>query len=104
MLVQQWILARPEVSQFLHGEATAPEAERWMDRIDRLRRMLGWGSASITHLRDLAIHGERLLLSVRLGAWNVDRSPADGANWARAWRESVQTYAHACRSVVGRDR
>jgi hypothetical protein len=103
MLVQQWILARPEMREFLHGRVMVPYAEPWMDRVDHLRQALGWGGPSITHFRDLAIYGERLLLSVRWDAWNLVRDPADGANWARDWRSEIQMYAHAYRAVTGVD-
>ena len=36
-----------------------PYPERWMDRIDTVRAIMGWGSTSITYFYDLAIHGER---------------------------------------------
>jgi hypothetical protein len=103
MLSQQWILARPEMMLFLRGRVMVPYAEPWMDRVDSLRQILGWGAPSMTHFRDLAIYGERLLLSVRWGAWSLVRQGSNAANWARAWREDIQTYAHAYKAVTGVD-
>ena len=103
MLMQQWILSRPEMFHFLRGRIMVPYAEPWMDRVDATRQLLGWGAPSITHFRDLAIYGERLLLSVRWGAWSLVRQGRSAANWARAWREEIQTYAHAYNAVTGVD-
>ena len=65
MLIQQWLLARPEVRDFLGGRPGVPYAENWMPHMDTLRTMMNWNDASIRHYRDLAVYGEQLLLSVR---------------------------------------
>lgn len=104
MLMQQYILARPEMREFLGGRPMVPYPERWMDRVDSVRSMMGWGSSSITYFYDLAVHGERILLSIRYGNWsdaNIGTSSA--ANWALAFRDSIQKYIHAYRTVTGVD-
>jgi hypothetical protein len=103
MLAQQWILSRPEFREFLGGRAMVPYREPWMDRVDTMKQIQGWGDASVTHFRDLAVFGEQLLLSIRYGNWSVISDSAAAANWAREWRTEVQTYMHSYRAVTGVD-
>ncbi|MDO7847525.1 hypothetical protein Q5H92_14240 [Hymenobacter sp. M29] len=104
MLTQQWILARPEVREFLGGRVMVPYTEPWMDRVDNMKSLQGWNPTNITHFRDLGAFGEQLLLSIRYGSWN---SPTVGAtsaaNWAHYWREEIQRYIHAYKAVTGID-
>ena len=103
MLIQMWLLARPELQEFLGGRIMMPYREPRMGRVDTMRSMQGWGETSVTQFNDLARFGEQLLLSIRFGNWSGidDRAPA--ANWAIAWREAVQGYLHAYRAVTGVD-
>jgi len=104
MMMAQYIFAREEVRQFLGGRPMVPYPERWMDRIDTVRSMMSWGGTSITYFYDLAIHGEKILLSIRYGNWSDANMPvASAANWAMAFRDSVQKYIHAYRTVTGVD-
>ncbi|UOQ51420.1 hypothetical protein [Hymenobacter cellulosivorans] len=104
MLVQQWLLARPEVREFLGGRIMVPYTEAWMDRVDNMKQLQGWNPANISHFHDLGAFGEQLLLSIRYGSWN---SPGVGAtnaaNWAYYWREEIQRYIHAYKAVTGVD-
>ena len=96
MLSQQWILARPEVREFLGGRIMVPYTEPWMDRVDNMKSLQGWNPTNITHFRDLGAFGEQLLLSIRYGSWNDPTIGAtNAANWAFYWREEVQRYIHA---------
>lgn len=97
------ILARPEMREFLGGRPTVVYPEPWMDRVETMRTLQGWGDASILHYRDLARFGERLLLSIRLDLWTDTADPERAASWARFWREEVQGYIHAYRAVRGFD-
>jgi hypothetical protein len=101
MLVQQWILSRPEFREFLGGRTMVPYREPWMDRVDTMKQLQGWGDASVTHFRDLAVFGERLLLSIRYGNWSVINDSQAAENWARFWRPEVKTYMHSYRAVTG---
>lgn len=104
MLMTQYIIAREEIRVFLGGRPMVPYPEDWMDRIDTVRNMMGWGSTSITYFYDLAIHGEKVLLSIRYGDWSDANMPVtSAANWAIAFRDSVQKYMHAYRTVTGVD-
>ena len=104
MLTQQWLLARPEVREFLGGRIMVPYTEPWMDRVDNMKQLQGWNPTNITHFRDLGVFGEQLLLSIRYGSWN---DPALGgqnaANWAHYWRAEIQRYIHAYKAVTGVD-
>jgi hypothetical protein len=100
----QWMLAQPEMREFLGGRTMVPYDEDWMDRVDAMKSIQGWSDASITHFYDLAVHGEQLLLSVRHGRWNEsDMEGDDAENWAIKWKPSVQRYIHAYRAVTGVD-
>jgi hypothetical protein len=103
MLIEQWILSRPEIREFLGGRVMVPYAEPWMDRVDTMKKLQGWSDVSVTHFRDLAIAGERLLLSVRYGNWSASMDTHEAAEWARYWRPEVQKYVHAYRSATGVD-
>lgn len=104
MLMQQYILSRTEMREFLGGRIMVPYPEDWMDRVDTMRDVQGWGSTSIVHYYELAVHGELILLSIRYGSWSdvkLDRNNA--ANWAHKFRNSIQRYVHAYRVVTGID-
>ncbi len=103
MLMEQWILAREEMREFLRGRIMVPYPAEFMGRIDVMRRLQGWGDTSFRHFYELAIFGERLLLSVRYGDWSVETSEHTAKNWANYWREEVQGYVHAYRVVTGVD-
>ncbi|WP_394839567.1 hypothetical protein LVJ94_22025 [Pendulispora rubella] len=103
MLMQQYILSRPEMREFLGGRVMVPYPERWMDRVDAVKMLKGWTDASVVHFRDLAVFGEQIVLSIRYGAWSLENTPHSAANWARYWRAEIQGYIHAYRAVTGID-
>lgn len=103
MLMQQWLLARPEFREFLPTRIMVAYPEPWMDRVDAMKKVQGWTDTSVIHFRALAVFGEKLLLTIRYGHWS-DVDEADQAlNWARFWRSQVQGYIHAYRSATGLD-
>jgi hypothetical protein len=101
MLIEQWILSRPEMRQFLQSRAMVPYREAWMGQVDTMKRLQGWTDVTVTHFNELAIYGEQLLLSVRYGNWNLVTDHAQAANWARSWRPEIQNYIHSYRAVTG---
>jgi hypothetical protein len=103
MLMQQWLLSRPEFREFLGGKAMVPYKEEWMDRVDTMRAMQGWGDTSITYFGDLATYGEQILLSIRFGDWSNINDRMQAVNWARYFRDEIQMYIHAYRAVTGVD-
>jgi len=103
MLMQQWLLARPEFATFLPTRVMVAYPEAWMGRVDAMKRMQGWDDTSVRHFRDLAVFGEQILLSIRFGAWSDVNDPVQAANWARYWRAEIQGYIHAYRAVTGVD-
>ena len=63
---------------------------------DRYQQMLD-------ELRNLAVFGEQIILSVRYGDW-IDINDQDFAKtWARYWRPEIQGYIHAYLSATGVD-
>lgn len=104
MLMQQWLLARPEMREFLGGKIMVPYPEDWMDRVDSVKNMEGWTDVSVVHFHDLAVYGEQIVLSIRYGAWSLTTATAtQAANWARYWRNEIQGYIHAYRAATGVD-
>jgi hypothetical protein len=103
MLMQQWILARPEMREFLSTRTMVAHPEGWMGPVDAMHRLQGWSDTSVLHFRDLGVFGEQLLLGIRFGAWTTVIEPEQGANWARYWRPEIQGYIHAYRAVTGVD-
>lgn len=103
MLMQQWMLARPEFREFLPTRVMVAYPEPWMDRVDAMKKLQGWSDTSVIHFRNLALFGEQLLLSVRYGNWSDIFEPTQAFNWARFWRPQIQGYAHAYRAATGVD-
>jgi hypothetical protein len=103
MLMQQWLLARPEMREFLPSRIMVDYPEEWMDRVETMKTMQGWTDTSILHFHDLGVFGENILLGIRFGAWPGVIEPEQAANWARYWRPEVQGYVHAYRAATGVD-
>jgi len=103
MLIQQWLIARSEMRDFLQSRAMVPYKEAWMPQVDTMKTMQGWSDVTVTHFRDLGVYGEQLLLSIRYGNW-IDVNDENAAkNWARYWRAEIQAYLHAYRAATGID-
>jgi hypothetical protein len=104
MLVQQWLLSRSEIRDFLGGRPAVPYTEEWMRPVDALRNLMGWGDTSVTHFNDLAITGEKIVLSIRFGDWS-DRNTTDddAVGWATFWKPEIQRYIYAYKTVTGVD-
>lgn len=104
MLIQQWLLARPETQDFLRGRAMVPYKEPWMGPADTMKKLQGWTDVPVTHFRDLGVFGEQLLLSVRYDDWIDDAKTEDDAkNWANYWKQEAQGYIHSYRAATGVD-
>jgi hypothetical protein len=104
MLTMQWMLARPEMREFLRGRYLVPYQEGWMGAVDSMKRLQGWTDTTVTHFHELAITGERILLSVRYGDWvDIENIQEQARNWARYWKPEVQRYIHGYQAVTGID-
>jgi hypothetical protein len=104
MLTMQWMLARPEMREFLRGRYAVPYQEQWMGAVDSMKRLQGWSDTSITHFHELAVTGERLLLSIRFGDWSdIHNIEEQAKNWARNSKPEVQRYMFCYRTVTGVD-
>ncbi|NCD68720.1 hypothetical protein [Mucilaginibacter agri] len=102
-LMEQWILARPEVREFLGGRIMVPYEEPWMDRVDSMKSLQGWDNTSISFYRDLAVYGEKITLGIRLGDWTNKSRRDHATNWADAFRDAIQRYIHSYYTVTGID-
>ena len=103
MMMQQWLLARPEFREFLPTRISVAYPEPWMDRVDAMKKLQGWTDTSCLHFRNLALFGEQILLGIRWGFWSDVFEPEQAFNWARLFRPQIQGYIHAYRAVAGVD-
>jgi|GEM_PF-2108910 hypothetical protein len=105
MLMQQWLLARPEMREFIPTRAMVAYPEAWMGTLGSLNNMMGWTNVVPLHYHLLAVYGERLLLSIRFGHWSDESAITlnQPANWANTFRKEIQGYIHAYRAVTGVD-
>jgi hypothetical protein len=104
MLIMQWMLARPEMREFLRGRYAVPYQETWMGAVDSMKRLQGWTDTSITHFNELAVTGERILLSIRLGDWSdIHNIEEQAKNWARNSKPEIQRYMACYQTTTGCD-
>lgn len=103
MLMQEWLLARPEFREALPTRTMVAYPEPWMDRVDAMKRLQGWTDTSVLHFRNLGIFGEQIMLAIRWGHWSDVQEPLQAFNLARFFRPQVQGYIHAYRAVTGVD-
>jgi len=105
MLMQQWLLSRTEIREFLRGRQMVPYPELWMDSVDTMKTLQGWTDVPVMYFNELAVTGEQLLISVRYANWSQQTitSIDSAANWARRFRPVVQRYLYAYRMVTGVD-
>ena len=103
MLIEQWLLARPEMREFLRGRAMVPYRQPWMGQVDTMKKLQGWTDVTVTHFHELATCGEAVLLSVRHGPWATNNNQANAKAWADYWRPETQRYIYAYKAVTGVD-
>jgi hypothetical protein len=103
MLMMQWLLARPEMKEFLRGRYMVPYEEPWMGAVDAMKKLQGWSEVSETQFRYLAAYGERILLSIRYGNWIKENNQEHAKNWARFFKPDIQSYTYAYQAVTGVD-
>jgi hypothetical protein len=103
MLMMQWLLARPEMKEFLRGRYMVPYEEPWMGAVDAMKKLQGWSDVSETQFRYLAAYGERILLSIRYGNWIKENNQEHAKNWARFFKPDIQSYTYAYQAVTGVD-
>jgi hypothetical protein len=105
MLMQQWLLSRTEIREFLRGRQMVPYPELWMDSVDTMKTLQGWTDVPVMYFNELAVTGEQLLTSVRYANWSQQTitSIDSAANWVRRFRPVVQRYLYAYRMVTGVD-
>ncbi len=103
MLMEEWILSRPEFREFLPRRIMVDYPEPWMHSVEAMKNLQGWQSADVLHFRDLSQSGERILLGIRFGEWTNQIHPEQAKNWARYFRPEIQRYSHAYRAVTGVD-
>ena len=104
ILMQQWMLARPEMRKFLHERNTVPCQEEWMGAVDAMKKLQGWTDTTITHFNELASDGELLLLSIRFGSWvELNKTENQSRKWAHYWKPEIKRYLNGYREVTGVD-
>jgi hypothetical protein len=103
MMMQQWLLARPEFREYLPRRAMVAYPEPWMHSVESMRKLQGWGDTNTYQFWQLATTGEQIVSSIRWSDWNSVNDPVNAANWAAFFRPEIQTYIHSYRAVTGID-
>jgi len=103
MLMEMWLLARPEMREFLGRRTMVPYPEEWMPAVDQMRDLMGWRGTSIRHFQELGHFGEMILLSIRFGNWSDEFDENVAGLWAQQAREAVLAYLNAYRAATGVD-
>ena len=63
MLIQQWLLARPEIRDFLQSRIMVPYTEKWMGQVDAMKRLQGWSASNIKNTFN-SLHTQRMVMAV----------------------------------------
>jgi len=103
MMLEQYILSRQEMREFLGTRATVNYDEPWMEKVDAMKALQGWPGPSIAYFHDLAEFGEELLLSIRWITWSHINSREIARQWALTNRDAIQHYIHSYQAVTGVD-
>jgi hypothetical protein len=104
MLIDQYILSRREIWEFLRGRTMVVYDEPWMGQVDAMKSMQGWTNTSISYYHNLATLGETILLSIRFTPWSQSGAPSSmAASWANMLRDSIQKYIYSYQVVTGVD-
>lgn len=103
MMIEQWILGRKEIKEFLRGKAMVIYDEPWMGVVDTMKNIQGWQSTSIKPYHELAEYGEDILLSIRYTMWSQINNPQVAGNWANRFRPAIQRYTYSYQAVTGVD-
>lgn len=104
MLLEQYMLSRPEFREFLPIRTMVAYPEPWMDRVAALNQLMGFTKTSVLHFNYMAVFGEKIMLSIRFSDWaTADRRADEAANWANFWRPEIQAYIHSYRAATGVD-
>ena len=103
MLMQEWILSRPEIRDFLQSRVMVPHKEAWMPQVDTMKTLQGWSDVAVTHFRDLGVLGEQILLTIRWHNWYEVTNEDEAKGWADLLRPHIQSYIHSYRAVTGVD-
>lgn len=100
MLMQQWILSRPEIRDFLQSRIMVPHKEAWMPQVDTMKTLQGWSDVAVTHFRDLGVLGEQILLTIRWHNWYEVTNEDEAKGWADLMRPYIQSYIHSYRAAT----
>jgi hypothetical protein len=75
-----------------------------MGAVDAMKKLQGWSDTTISHFHELAVDGERILLSIRFGDWSdLNQTDNQARNWARYWKPEIQRYLYGYLAVTGVD-
>jgi hypothetical protein len=103
LLIEQNILNRPEIGEYLKERLMVPYKQDWMKRVDTMKSLQGWNPVSSRIFNDLAETGEMILMSVRYVDWsNIDNKDFAEA-WAGYFRNEIQLYILRYNAVTGID-
>ena len=78
MLMNQWILARPEMREFLPTRTMVPTRRPGCDRVEAMNQLQGWTDISVLHFRDLGGVRRAAAARIRFGDWSVGHRAGAG--------------------------
>lgn len=102
-LLEQYLLGRREMREFLGGRAMVPNDPAWLDIVDTMKTLQGWNRASTLYFYDLATFGEQIILSIRWIAWMKVNSREVARAWALEFRDAIERYINCYQAITNVD-
>jgi hypothetical protein len=87
--MQEWVMARPEMRDFLQSRPMVPYTEAWMPQVDTMKTLQGWSDVTVTHFRS-GVFGAVALDSLR----RLDRLNDGHAELAHTAAEGKVTFGY----------
>lgn len=104
VIIEQFILGRPEIGEYLKERPMVPYKYEWMRRVDAMKNLQKWNpDNSIRLFTDLAEYGEIILLGVRFIDWSNISNQDFTKAWALYFKNEIETYIQKYYSVTNVD-
>jgi len=104
VMIEQFILERPEIGEYLKERPMVPYKYEWMRRVDAMKTLQKWNpDNSIRLFSDLAEYGEIILLGVRFIDWSNISNQDFAKAWALYFKNEIETYIQKYYSVTNVD-
>jgi hypothetical protein len=101
--MMQFMMARPEMRDFLQSRAMVLYKAAWEPQVEAMKTLQGWNNGSIAYWADLADYGEKILLLARYHYWPGVQDDVAVKDIIRQARPQVLGFISAYRAVTGLD-